>query len=200
VSNGEARVVTLKEYADGSPVTEANFHIGTRTLPDLAEGDLRSAEPRLDNAVTTFRDGEFLVELAMTLPDLAEQRRLTGDLDTAEHLCTETVNIAGPRQLVTSHAQALAVRARVRADRLVTSGATDLGNRARDDADHALRLSTMIRHLPWQELSALDAHAYIDIAEKVDRGWSRKADELRSRLNPPGLRADPLLVTDWPTG
>jgi NADPH-dependent curcumin reductase CurA len=40
VSNGEARVVTLKEYADGSPVTEANFHIETRTLPDLAEGDL----------------------------------------------------------------------------------------------------------------------------------------------------------------
>jgi NADPH-dependent curcumin reductase CurA len=40
VSNGEARVVTLKEYADGSPVTEANFHIETRTLADLAEGDL----------------------------------------------------------------------------------------------------------------------------------------------------------------
>ncbi len=40
MSNGEARVVTLKEYADGSPVTEANFHIETRTLPDLAEGDL----------------------------------------------------------------------------------------------------------------------------------------------------------------
>lgn len=40
MSDGEARVVTLKKSAVGSKVTEADFHIETRTLPDLAEGDL----------------------------------------------------------------------------------------------------------------------------------------------------------------
>ena len=163
---------------------------------DLIEGDLHSAEYRLDNAAATFRDGDFLVELAMTLPDFAEHRRLTGDLSNAERLCSETINLAGPRQLVPSHARALSTRAKIRADSFADAGSTLLRARARDDADHAMRLSTMIRHLPWQELDALEAHAYIDAAENHDQGWSERARALRARLSPCELRSDPLAATD----
>jgi hypothetical protein len=160
---------------------------------DLIGGDLHSAEYRLDNAAATFRDGDFLVELTMTLPDIAEQRRLAGDLSNAERICTEAINLAGPRQLVPSHARALSIRARVRADSLTDAEGSLL--RARDDADHAMRLTTMIRHLPWQELDALEAHAYIDAIEKHDRGWGEQARALRARLSPGELRSNPLAGT-----
>ena len=163
---------------------------------DLIEGDLHSAEWRLDNAAATFRDGDFLVELAMTLPDVAEHRRLAGDLSNAERICTETINLAGPRQLVPSHSRALSIRARIRADSLTGAEDTLLWARARDDADHAMRLATMIRHLPWLELDALEAHAYIDAVEKYDHGWSERARTLRARLSPNELRSDPLAATD----
>ena len=137
---------------------------------DLIEGDLQSAERRLDNAAATFRDGDFLVELAMTLPDIAEHRRLAGDLSNAERICTETINLAGPRELVPSHARALSIRARIRADSLTGVEGTLPRARACDDADHAMRLATMIRHLPWQELDALEAQAYIERSRKVRPG------------------------------
>jgi tetratricopeptide (TPR) repeat protein len=159
---------------------------------DLAEGDPGSAQRRLDSAARTFDDGDFLIELAMTLPDVAEHRRLDGDLDDAERLCTETIKLAGPRQLVPSHARALSVRARIRADRLTGTAEAHLQDRARDDADHAMRLSTMIRHLPWQELDALQAHAHIDAAEQYDQGWQQRASELRTKLIPGELQPNPL--------
>jgi hypothetical protein len=161
---------------------------------DLIEGDLHSAGYLLDNAAATFRDGDFLVELAMTLPDIAEHRRLTGDLSNAERICTETINLAGPRHLVPSHARALSIRARIRADSLAAAEGVLL--RARDDADHAMRLATMIRHLPWQELQALEAHAYIDGVEKHDQGWSGRARTLKARISPSELRSDPLAAAD----
>jgi tetratricopeptide (TPR) repeat protein len=167
---------------------------------DLADGDLNSAETRLDNAAATFRDGDFLIELAMTLPDLAEHRRLDGDLDNAERLCTETITLAGPRQLVPSHARALSIRARIRADALTGASDTRLRERARDDADLAMRLSTMIRHLPWQELDALEAHAHIDTAERHDQGWKQRASKLRARLIPGELPVNPFAATDSSDG
>src|ERR1035441_8096264 len=132
----------------------------------------------------------------MTLPDIAEHRRLAGDLSDAERLCTETINLAGPRQLVPSHARALSIRAKIRADSLTSTDSTLKRDRARDDADHAMRLATMIRHLPWQELDALEAHAHIDAAEKHDQGWSERARTLRARLNPSELRPNPLAATN----
>jgi hypothetical protein len=163
---------------------------------DIIEGDLDSAEYRLDNAAATFRDGDFLVELAMTLPDIAERRRLAGDFGNAERLCTETINLAGPRQLVPSHARALSIRARIRADSPTSADGALKRDRARDDADHAMRLSTMIRYLPWQQLDALEAHAHIDAAEKHDQGWSEQARTLRARLSPGELRSNPLVATN----
>ena len=63
--------------------------------------------------------------------------------------------------------------------------------RGRDAADAALRLATR-HHLAWHELGALDAHAALDEAEGIDRGWAGKARALHARLVPPGLNPDPL--------
>jgi tetratricopeptide (TPR) repeat protein len=159
---------------------------------DLAEGNLLTARQWLDQATSTFRDGDFLVELALTLPDVAEYHLLAGNLDDAEHLCTETVTLAGPRQLVPSHARALALRARVRSESHVAAGDISELDRARDDADHALRLTTKIRHLPWQELDALKAHSYIDRIAGLDQGWHQQVIELRTTLIPSNLEGNPL--------
>jgi hypothetical protein len=159
---------------------------------DLAEGNVRDAGDRLSSSAATFRSGDFLVELALTLPDVADQHRLAGDTENAEPLCTETILLAGPRQLIPSHARALATRAKARADAFATSGDISLRERARDDADHALRLAARIRHLPWQELEALRAHAHIDSAEGQDYGWSQRAEKLRTILVPANLPANPL--------
>lgn len=76
----------------------------------------RADEPRVRRAVATFRDGDYVVELAGTLAVLAEQRRRTGDLDEALRACEEVIEIAQPRDLVPTLADALAARARIRAD------------------------------------------------------------------------------------
>jgi len=159
---------------------------------DLADGHLSDAEPRLRRAASTFRDGDMILELAETLVVLAEQRRRAGSLDEADHVCDEAISIAGPRELVPIHASALAARARIRADR---GSAGDL-LRARDDADHALRLATKVRQLPWQELDALDGHAHIDRVTGADNGWAARAATLRATLIPDDLDPDPLATVE----
>ena len=79
-------------------------------------------------------------------------------------------------------------RARIRADRRTPDELT----RARDDADHARRLATKIRHLPWQQLDALDTHAHIAHATGTDGRWAAQANRLREQLIPDDLDADPL--------
>jgi tetratricopeptide (TPR) repeat protein len=161
----------------------------------LADGPGQAAGGRLAAAARTFRDGEVLGEWAATLPDLAEHARRSGDLDRAEALCAQAVAAAGPRGLVPAHAKALAVRAAARADRY-SGGATGRLARARDDAEHALRLATRVRHLPWVELDALAAHARIDTVEGRDRGWRARSEALHSALVPPGLDSDPLTTVE----
>jgi hypothetical protein len=48
-------------------------------------------------------------------------------------------------------------------------------------------------------LDALDAHAHLDQAEVVDRGWARRAAALRARLVPAGLGPDPLATVERQT-
>ncbi len=163
---------------------------------DLIEGDLDSAGHRLQAAADALRDGEYLVEWAATLPDLAEHRRRTGQLSEAERICTEAITAAGPRGLVPTHARALATRALVRGDQFGTTGDRDQLDRARDDAEHALRLATRTRRLPWQELDACDAHAHLDHLEGHDHGWRARAEKLRAELVPPGLDPDPLATVE----
>jgi hypothetical protein len=156
----------------------------------LAAGDTAAAGGYLVAVAVVFRDGDYLTELAATLPDLAEHARVSGDLDSAERYATEAITIAAPRGLVPAHCAALAVRARIYATR-ATAGDPDLLYSGRDAADAALRLA--VRHqLPWSELDALRAHTLLDQAERIDRGWAAKADALHARLVPPGLDPDPL--------
>jgi hypothetical protein len=156
----------------------------------LAEGNTAAAGEHLVAAAAVFRDGDYLTELAVTLADLAEYARVSGELDAADRHATEAISIAAPRHLVPAQAAALAARARIRADQAPTEAPARLFQ-GRDAADAALRLAT--RHqLAWQELDALRAHAALDQAERADRGWAAKATALRARLVPPGLDPDPL--------
>ena len=66
---------------------------------DLAAGDPTTARSRTTAAVATFRDGDVLVELAATLPVLAEGARVAGDLDAAARHVAEALSITGPRSL-----------------------------------------------------------------------------------------------------
>jgi hypothetical protein len=161
----------------------------------LAAGDTASAADHLTAAAASFRDGDYLIELAITLADLAEHARAIGELDAADRHATEAISIASPRGLVPAHCAALAARARIRASQATATADMDLLYQGRDAADAALRLA--IHHqLAWHELDALRAHATLDEAEHVDRGWTAKADALLARLVPPGLDPNPLATVE----
>jgi tetratricopeptide (TPR) repeat protein len=156
----------------------------------LAAGDTVTAGTHLAATVAVFRDADCLSDLAEALPRLAAYDLATGDLDTAQRHLAEAITIAAPRGLIPAHATALAARARLRAAQ-TTTGNTDALPQGRDGADAALRLAT--RHqLAWHELDALRAHAELDQAEGLNRGWAAKAEALHKRLVPPGLDPDPL--------
>ena len=160
-----------------------------------AAGDTTAAGEHLAAAAGSFRAGDYLPELAITLADLAEHARTSNDLDAADRHATEAITIAAPRGLVPAQAAALAVRARIRASQATAAADPDLLYQGRDAADAALRLAT--RHqLAWHELDALRAHAALDRAEDTDRGWAAKAGDRHARLVPPGLDPDPLATVE----
>jgi hypothetical protein len=160
---------------------------------NMAGGGPTTERRRLIDAAARFRDGDYLVELAVTLPVLAEASRAAGELETAARHVAEALSITGPRSLMPAHAAALAVRARTYADQ-VTAGNRELLDRGRDAADAALRVTR--RGLAWQELDALDAHTHLDQAEGADHGWTRQAARLRARLIPADLDPDPLAMVE----
>lgn len=162
----------------------------------LIAGDTAAAVARLAAAADSFRDGDFLTELADTLPDLADCALATGNTGAADLNATEAITIAAPRGLAPAHCAGLAARARVRAVQTTAAGADpSLLFQGRDAADAALRLAAR-HHLPWRELGALRAHAALDQAEGIDRGWTAKAGALHARLVPPGLDPDPLATVE----
>ena len=180
-----------REYGWNADVARCDRVLGRLAL---ATGDTAAAGGHLAAAAAVFRDGDYLTELAATLPDLAEHARVSGDLDGAERHATEAITIAAPRGLVPAHCAALAARARISATR-ATAGDPDLLYSGRDAADAAVRLAA--RHqLAWCELDALRAHAVLDQAEGTDPGWAARADALRARLVPPGLDPDPLATVE----
>ena len=159
----------------------------------LVAGDTATAGDQLAAAARSFRDGDYLTELATTLADLAEHARTGGDLDAAGRHAAEAITIAAARGLVPAQAAALAAQARIRAAQAAAD--PDLLFQGRDAADAALRLAT--RHqLAWHELDALRAHAALDHVEGTDRGWAAKARTLHARLVPPGLDPDPLAAVE----
>jgi tetratricopeptide (TPR) repeat protein len=161
----------------------------------LAAGDITAAGEHLAAAGECFRDGDFLTELATTLVDLANQARAAGDLNIAERHVAEAIALAAPRGLVPAQSAALTARACIHAALASATGDRDLLYQGRDAADAALRLAVR-HHLAWHELDALRAHALLDQAERVDRGWAAKADALNGRLVPPGLDPDPLATVE----
>ncbi len=164
----------------------------------LAAGDTAAAGEHLAAAAGCFRDGDYLTELAVTLADLAEHARVSGDPDAADRYAAEAITIAAPRGLVPAQSAALAARARIRAAQAAAAD-PDLLLQGRDAADAALRLAT--RHqLDWHELDALRAHAALDQAEHDDHGWAAKARTLHARLVPPGLDPDPLATVEGLAG
>jgi tetratricopeptide (TPR) repeat protein len=161
----------------------------------LAAGDTATATGHLAAAATAFRDGDYLTELAATLPTLADCARATGDLDAAGRHATEAITLAAARGLVPAQCAALAARARLHATHATATPAPDPVYQGRDAADAALRLATR-HHLPWAELDVLRAHAALDHAEGTGQGWASKADALHARLVPPGLDPDPLATVE----
>jgi tetratricopeptide (TPR) repeat protein len=158
---------------------------------DLAAGNPANAKRKVAEAATMFRDGDCLVDLAETLPVLADCARAVGDFDAADRHVDEALDIAGPRGLRPSHTAALTVRARTYADRAAAGNQGHFLKQGRDDAEAALRITT--RHgLDWHELDALEAHARLDQVEGVDRDWARRASTLRAKLIPDDLDPDPL--------
>ena len=165
----------------------------------LTSGNPGEAVTRAAAATAVFRDGEFLLELAQTLPVLADATRVAGDLDAAHRHATEAIDLAGPRGIVPAHAAALAARARVHTAR--AAGQThparrdDNLGRARDDADAARTIG--IRHgLAWQELDALDVYTDLDRLAGTDTPAAASATALRARFIPPGLDPDPLATIE----
>lgn len=157
----------------------------------LTAGETTAAGEYLAAAAAAFRGGDYLTELANTLPNLAEYACATGDLPTAERYAAEAISIAAPRGLVPAHCAALTARASIRAAQATATPNQDLLYQGRDAADAALRLATR-RQLAWHELEAQHAHSALDHAERTDHGWAARADALHARLVPPGLDADPL--------
>lgn len=161
----------------------------------LAAGDTADAREHLAAAAAGFRDGDYLAELATTLADLAEQARVTGELEAAEWHAAEAITLAAPRGLAPAHCAALGARARIRASQIAATAAPYPLYQGRDAADAALRLA--IRHnLSWHELDALRAHAALDKAEGTDHGWAAKAGALHARLVPAGLDPEPLATVE----
>jgi len=196
-----ARVLTLRNIAISrknrwnEDVARSDRAMGRLAL---AARDTAAAGGHLVAAAAVFRDGDYLTEIAPALADLAEHARVSGDLDVAERHATEAIAIAAPRGLVPAHCAALAARARIRATR-ATTGYPDLLYSGRDAADAAARLAA--RHqLPWCELDALRAHALLDQAEGIDRGWAARVDALYARLVPYGLDPDPLATVERSVG
>jgi hypothetical protein len=167
-----------------------------RVLATLStcRGDLHEAYELLTAAMRTFRAGDYLVELAAVLADLAECARQTGLLELGERHAAEAIAIAAPRGLVAAESAGLAALARIQADRGLTSAPDGLAP-CRATADVALRRAVEHR-LAWCELDALRAHSYIDQLTRADNDWSARAESLHSRLVPAGLEPDPLSAAD----
>jgi len=162
----------------------------------LAAGNTEAAGRHLTAAAGCFRTGEYLNELAMTLIDLADYARTLGDFETASQSVAESIAAAEPGGLVAVQSAALVARARNCTGR---SGAGGLLSEGREAADVALSLAAR-HHLAWHELDAMHAHAALDANEGTDSGWAGRADDLRTRLVPPGLDDDPLGTVDIQVG
>ncbi|HET9656703.1 MAG TPA: hypothetical protein VFP72_15220, partial [Kineosporiaceae bacterium] len=207
--------VQLAEYLAGvgrtrpaRTLTERNHTICTRNgwnddvarcerilaVLDLADHHPDTALAHARIAADTFRDGDYLTELADTLPVLAAAALAAGDPDSAYAAANEALDLAAPRSLIPAHAAALTARARTRLHHATTHPTGPdpvLLGQARDDAETAHRLAAH-HGLPWQQHAALTVLADLDHIQGTDHGHATQATTLHTRLVPDGLAPDPL--------
>jgi tetratricopeptide (TPR) repeat protein len=159
-------------------------------------GGSAAASERLQSAAECFRDGDYLVELALTLIEMADCIRILGNLDEAERHASEAITIAAPRGLIPVQCSGLAAKGRVYRERYhVSKNPTHIA-RGRDAADAALRLA-MRHQLPWCELDALLTHDALDRVEGAARDFAIRTSVLQTQLIPATLDSDPLTDRWW---
>jgi tetratricopeptide (TPR) repeat protein len=163
---------------------------------DLSNARHTAAREHLDAALRTFRDGDYLVDLADALTVAADHARQIGEHDQAADHLDEALILTTPRQLTPTQADALSIRAHLAVDRYTSTGASRHLYEGRDAADAARRLATGPHPLPWQLLAALHAHARLDQAEHTDHGFAAHITHLQHRLIPSGLDPDPLTTIE----
>ncbi|HET9656705.1 MAG TPA: SIR2 family protein [Kineosporiaceae bacterium] len=177
----------------------------TLAVLDLADHRPDAALAHARAAADTFRNGDYLTELADTLPVLATAALAAGDSDSAFAAANEALELAAPRSLILAHAAALTARARTRLHHATTHPMSPAGSdqpdrdvlvgQARDDADTAHRLAA--RHgLAWHQHAALTVLADLDRAQGVDHGRATQAATLHTQLVPDGLDPDPLTTIE----
>jgi len=176
----------------GVQVAQCDWLLG---IAARLNGDYAAAGAHLRSASSVFLDGDSHMYRARSLLDLARLARDEVRPQEAELICGQVINFAGQRGFVPLQAAALALRAQARGDMARLDSNWQVFNRARDDADHALRLATRTKHLPWEELAALDAHVLLDEIRDSGKSWRRLARGLRARLLPEDLPEDPRLTS-----
>lgn len=150
---------------------------------DMAEDELHAASKNLEAAIAIFRKGDYLIELADALSDMGECYRKMMEFNDGERVCTEAIiTLASPRELIPSLARALSIRGRIRFDRYKSEGDRLELARARDDADHCLRLATKVGHLPWLELAAMEIYSDFESCSGVSGIWAARVVAMRERL------------------
>ena len=152
-------------------------------------GDADAAAPRLTSAIRTFRDADNLVDLAATLPILANAVCAAGALDNADRHANEAIDIAQPRENVLVLASAKAALARIYAARSINGDAACIG-KSREQANAAENLAAQY-YLPWHLLDALQAHAELDELTGTPDEHASRINALQAWLIPAGLDPNP---------
>ena len=191
---GPGRTAALeiaRQYGWNADAARAERQLGRLAL---AAGDSSTAGRHLAEAAACFRDGDFLIELAVTLADQAAHARATGDVDAAHQYAAEAIGIAAPRKMVLAQSGALAVRARIYASQAASQAAargaiTWPGAGTRPTPRCASRPGTT---WPGTNSARWTPTPPSTRPTASDHGWAGKAAALHARLVPADLDPDPL--------
>ena len=161
----------------------------------LAAGDSSTAGRHLAEAAACFRDGDFLIELAVTLADQAAHARATGDVDAAHQYAAEAIGIAAPRKMVLAQSGALAVRARIYASQATSQAAAR--TRAITWPGAGTRPTPRCGSRPGTTWPGTNSARWRPTPPSTrprasTTGGPGKPRVLHARLVPPGLDPDPL--------